>query len=79
MNYELDLSAGDIGEIITIIRVQYLKLHVGPFANALGLKEKVVLSAEEGLGPHGMLILKKINHLFPSIEVTINVKLNEKK
>jgi hypothetical protein len=79
MNYELDLTPGDIGEIITIIRVQHFKIHVGPFAEALGVKEKVLLSAEEGLGPHGMLILKKINQLFPSVQVTINVKLNEKK
>jgi ribosome-binding protein aMBF1 (putative translation factor) len=62
--YELDLTAGDIGEIIEIIRVQHLRLHAEPFANKIGMKEKVLLSIEEGRGPHGLLALKKMNETF---------------
>lgn len=74
MNYELDLTPEDIGDIVTIIRVQHLKLHVLPFAQAIGVKEKVVLAVEDGSGPLGMLVLKKINETFPSVDITFNVK-----
>lgn len=75
MNYELEMTASDIGDIVTIIRVQHLKMHVRPFADALGIKEKVILSVEEGAGPLGLVVLKKIKEVFPSVEVTINVSL----
>lgn len=75
MIYELTLSAEDIGEILTIIRVQVLKIHVAPFAQKLGIKEGVLLDAEDGKGPHGIKILKKITELYPRIEVDLNVKI----
>lgn len=75
MDYELEMTAIDIGDIVTIIRVQHLKMHVRPFADALGMKEKVILSVEEGAGPLGLVVLKKINQVFPNIEITINVKV----
>ncbi len=73
--YSLDYNAKDIGEIIEIIRIQHLKLHAEPFANKIGIKEKALLTAEEGRGPHGMLILKKINEAFPNLSVSLSVKL----
>jgi hypothetical protein len=75
MTYELTLSAEDVGEILTIIRVQVLKIHAGPFAQKLGIKEGVLLDAEDGKGPHGIKILKKISELYPRIEVDLNVKI----
>ena len=65
--YNLDITASDIGEIIEMIRVQYLKIHTEPFARKIGV--------EEGRGPHGVLLLKKINDAFPNIKVTLNVEI----
>jgi len=74
MEYEIDLTAEDIGEIITMIRVQHIKMHVQPFAEKIGVKEKSLLIAEDGSGPHGLLILKKINKAFHLVDITLNVK-----
>jgi len=71
--YTLQLSAEDIGEIITIIRVQHLKMHTEPFARKIGIKEKLLLTVEEGRGPHGLLVLKKIDSAFHNIKVSINI------
>jgi hypothetical protein len=73
--YNLDITASDIGEIIEMIRVQYLKIHTEPFARKIGVKETLLLTVEEGRGPHGVLLLKKINDTFPNIKVTLNVEL----
>jgi hypothetical protein len=75
MEYELTLSPEDIGEMITIIRVQVLKKHVGPFAQSLGIKEGVLLDAEDGKGPHGIKILKKISDNNPRISISLNVSI----
>jgi ribosome-binding protein aMBF1 (putative translation factor) len=73
--YELDLTSEDLGEIIEIIRVQHFKLHAEPFAKKIGLKENVLLSVEEGRGPHGLLALKKINEAFHNVKVTFKVQV----
>lgn len=73
--YELDLNASDIGEIIEIIRVRHLKLHTEPFAKKIGMKENVLLSIEEGRGPHGLLALKKMNDNLHNVKVTINIEV----
>jgi hypothetical protein len=75
MVYELTLSSEDIGEMLTIIRVQVLKIHAGPFSQKLGIKEGVLLDAEDGKGPHGIKILKKITELYPRIEVDLKIKI----
>lgn len=74
--YTLEYTSEDIGEIIEMIRIQHLRLHAEPFAEKLGIKEKALLIAEEGKGPHGMSILKKINERFPTISVSLNVKIS---
>jgi ribosome-binding protein aMBF1 (putative translation factor) len=73
--YELDLTSEDLGEIIEIIRVQHFKLHAEPFAKKIGLKENVLLSVEEGRGPHGLLALKKVNEAFHNVKVTFKVQV----
>lgn len=75
MKYELTLSPDDIGEMITIIRVQILKKHTAPFAESLGIKEGVLLDAEDGKGPHGIKILKKIGDMYPNIEIELSVRI----
>jgi hypothetical protein len=77
MEYELDLTSEDIGEMVTIIRVKVLKLHVAPFAQRLGITEKVLLDIEDGKGPHGMKVIKKISEMYPNISVSLNVKVKK--
>lgn len=72
--YIVDITPEDIGEIIQMIRIQHFKMHVDPFAEKIGVKPKVVIQAEEGRGPHGILLLKKINDVFPTIGVSIEVE-----
>ena len=72
---ELTMSPEDIGEMLTIIRVQVLKIHVAPLAQKLGIKERILMDAEDGKGPHGIKILKKISEIYPRIEIDLNVKI----
>lgn len=75
MQYELEFSPEDIAEAVTMIRVQHLRMHANPFAKKLGIQEKILLNVEDGMGPHGLLVLKKINDIFPSVKITINIEL----
>jgi hypothetical protein len=72
--YIVDITPEDIGEIIQMIRIQHFKMHVDPFAEKIGVKSKVVIQAEEGRGPHGILLLKKINDVFPTIGVSLEIE-----
>jgi DNA-binding XRE family transcriptional regulator len=72
--YLVDITPEDIGEILQMIRIQHFKMHVDPFAEKIGVKPKVVIQAEEGRGPHGLLLLKKISNTFPSISVSLEVE-----
>jgi hypothetical protein len=74
--YELELNSQDLGEIIEILRVQHFRMHAEPFAQKIGMKENVLLSVEEGRGPHGLLALKKINDTFHNVKVTFKVQIN---
>lgn len=74
--YTLEYTPEDIGEIVEMIRIQHLKLHAEPFSIKIGMKEKALLTVEEGRGPHGMLTLKKINETFPNISVSLIVKIS---
>ncbi len=74
--YELELNSQDLGEIIEILMVQHFRMHAEPFAQKIGMKENVLLSVEEGRGPHGLLALKKINDTFHNVKVTFKVQIN---
>ena len=71
--YQVDSTPEDIGEIVQMIRIQHLRMHVDPFAEKIGVKPKVVIQVEEGRGPHGLLLLKKIAETFPSVKLAIEV------
>jgi DNA-binding XRE family transcriptional regulator len=71
--YQVDATPEDIGEIVQMIRIQHLRMHVDPFAEKIGVKPKVVIQVEEGRGPHGLLLLKKIAETFPSVKVGLEV------
>lgn len=74
--YLVDMTPEDIGEIVTMIRVQHLKLHTEPFAKKIGVKEPLLLAVEDGKGPHGMLVLKKINDTFHNVKIELNITLS---
>jgi hypothetical protein len=74
--YTLDITSQDVGEMIEMIRVQYLKIHAEPFAKKIGVKEKLLLITEEGRGPHGILILKKVNNTFKNVRVKLLVEID---
>ena len=74
--YTLDITSQDVGEMIEMIRVQYLKIHAEPFAQKIGVKEKLLLTTEEGRGPHGILILKKVNDTFKNVRVKLLVEID---
>jgi hypothetical protein len=71
--YQVDATPEDIGEIVQMIRIQHLRMHVDPFAEKIGVKPKVVIQVEEGRGPHGLLLLKKIAETFPSVKLALEV------
>ena len=71
--YQVDATPEDIGEIVQMIRIQHLRMHVDPFAEKIGVKSKVVIQVEEGRGPHGLLLLKKIAETFPSVKLALEV------
>ena len=77
IEYELDFNSEDIGEIITMIRVQVLKMHSAPLAKSIGIQESVLLSSEDGRGPHGINVLKKIAEKYPRIDISINVRIKK--
>ena len=71
--YQVDATPEDIGEIVQMIRIQHLRMHVDPFAEKIGVKPKVVIQVEEGRGPHGLLLLKKIAETFSSVKLALEV------
>lgn len=71
--YQVDATPEDIGEIVQMIRIQHLRMHVDPFAEKIGVKSKVVIQVEEGRGPHGLLLLKKIAETFTSVKLALEV------
>jgi DNA-binding XRE family transcriptional regulator len=73
--YLVDINSKDIGEIVEMIRISHIKMHSEPFANKIGVSEKTLLSVEDGLSAHGMLVLKKINEAFPNVNIKFNVEL----
>ena len=74
--YTLDITPQDIGEMIEMIRVQHLKIHAEPFAKKINVKERLLLTTEEGKGPHGILLLKKVNDTFNNVRVKLVVEID---
>ena len=75
-SFEFDMTGEDIGEVVEMIRIQFLKMHEETFANKIGVSEKMLFSVENGRGPHGMNILKKINKEFDNINVKVFVEIS---
>jgi hypothetical protein len=74
--YELEMTPSDIGEIIEIIRIQHLRMNDEIFCEKLKITPKLLFTVEQGKGPHGMMVLKKINKVFPNIKVSVSVEFS---
>jgi hypothetical protein len=72
--YNLDMTPEDIGEIIEIIRIQHLKMNDDVFCEKLGIKPSLLFTVEQGKGPHGMMVLKKIHNTFKHVNIGITVE-----
>jgi hypothetical protein len=75
MDYTLDMTPSDVGEIIEIIRIQHLRMNDEVFCEKLGISPKLLFIVEQGKGPHGLMVLKKINKVFPHVHVGITVEI----
>ena len=74
-DYELEMTASDVGEVIEIIRIQHLKMNDDVFCDKIGVSPKTLFSVENGRSPHGTMILKKIHNTFPGINIGITVEI----
>jgi transcriptional regulator with XRE-family HTH domain len=75
-SFEFDMTGEDIGEVVEMIRIQFLKMHEETFAKKLGISDKMLFSVENGKGPHGVNVLKKINKEFDNIKVKVFVEIS---
>lgn len=73
--YSFDMTPEDIGEIVEIIRVQHLKMNDEVFCSKLKISPKLLFTVEEGKGPHGAMVLRKIHKVFPNIKVKMSVEI----
>jgi hypothetical protein len=74
MIYELEMTPQDVGEMVEMIRIQYLKMNDEVFCSKLKITPKLLFTVEEGKGPHGLMVLRKINKVFPHVKVGITVE-----
>tara|TARA_R110001632_G_scaffold151266_2_gene268840 strand:- start:512 stop:745 length:234 start_codon:yes stop_codon:yes gene_type:complete len=72
--YNLEMTPQDVGEIIEIIRIQHLKMNDDTFCAKLGIKPSLLFTVEQGKGPHGMMVLKKIQKTFKHIHIGVTVE-----
>lgn len=73
--YKGSISGEDIGELIELIRVKHLRMNDATFAHKLGISPELLMNVEDGKGPHGFNVLKKIKKNFPEVEISVIVKL----
>lgn len=72
-SYTLEMTPSDVGEIIEIIRIQHLRMNEESFCSAIKITPQLLFQVEQGRGPHGMMVLKKINKTFSRIKVGVTV------
>lgn len=74
--YELEMTASDIGELVEVIRIQHLKMNEEVFCSKIKISPSLLFTVEEGKGPHGMMVLKKIHETFPSVKILISAEIS---
>jgi hypothetical protein len=73
---EFDMVGEDIGDVIEIIRVQFLKMGEEEFCRRIGVSPALLFTVEQGKGPHGTMVLKKIQKEFHNINFKVSVEFS---
>jgi hypothetical protein len=73
--YEFEMTPEDMGEIIEIIRVQHLRMNDEVFCDKMKISPKLLFTVEQGKGPHGAMVLRKIHKTFSNINVKMSVEI----
>jgi transcriptional regulator with XRE-family HTH domain len=72
----LDLSNADVGEIITIIRVQRFRLSLDAFAKKFNMTSSQLELIEDGKSHHGISLLKRLAAKYPKqMKVNLTVQV----
>lgn len=74
--YTFDMTPEDMGEIIEIIRIQHLRMGEDAFCEKLKISPKLLFTVEQGKGPHGAMVLRKIHKAFKHINVRMSVQIS---
>ena len=73
--YDVDYSREDIGEMLTILRVQKFKLNIEAMANKLGVTPMNLELSEDGKSAHLFTIFNKCIDmgLFKDVKLTVTI------
>lgn len=75
MEYEFEMTPEDMGEIIEIIRIQHLKMNEDVFCDNIKISPGLLFTVEQGKGPHGAMVLRKIHKKFPQITIKMSATI----
>ena len=74
--YEFEMTPEDMGEIVELVRISHLKMGEDVFCQKLKISPKLLFTVEQGKGPHGAMVLRKIHKTFPHINVKMSVEIS---
>lgn len=74
--YTFDMTPEDMGEVIEMVRVQKLKISTEAFCKAVDVSEKLLFTVEQGKGPHGAMVLRKMHKAFPNLQVGMSIEIS---
>jgi len=60
MDFELDYTPEDIGEIIMLLRIKHYKMSIDEFCKKTGINNKTLPLVEEGRSAHVYTTFKKL-------------------
>ena len=73
--YDFEMTPSDMGEIIEIIRIQHLRMSEEAFCEKLKISPGLLFTVEQGKGPHGAMVLRKIHKTFGRVKVKMSVEI----
>lgn len=74
--YEFEMTKEDIGEIVEMIRISYLRLNEDAFCKKVGVSNSLLFQVEQGRGAHGLMLMRKIHDTFPNVKVKMSVEIS---
>lgn len=74
--YTFDMTPEDMGEIIEMVRAQKLRMSTEAFCRELKISESLLFTVEQGKGPHGAMVLRKMHKAFPNINVGMSIEIS---